>query len=280
MDRPVVLCQNTSGMEIDNLRHIGKILLKEITGLSHSPERRTVLGTGAAGDKFFPADRKAEEIIFAELARLQEPLSIVSEEAGIFDIHGGGTKVIIDPVDGSRNEISGIPMYCTSMAVAEGDRVGDIALSYVINLVNGDEFWAKKGAGAFLNGARIYTQRDDDLYLVLYEAQVPGADIGRLMPLFSKSRKTRCLGSTALDMAYLSLGAASVFVSPSPSRSFDFAGGWLLVKEAGGLITNIEGEDISSVFLGLERSSTLLAAANLHVHRMTVEILSQKKPDV
>lgn len=268
-------------MRIENLRRAGKMLLQEISSLTHSPERKTVLGTGAAGDKFFSVDKRAEEIILSELNELGEPLTIISEEAGVLDLRGGGdTRVIIDPVDGSRNAISGIPLFSTSIAIAEGNTIGDIKLSYVINLITGDEFWAEKCSGAYLNGERIHTQGDEEFYLVLFEAQSPARDIDRIMPLLSKSRKTRCLGSTALDMAYLSLGAASVFVSPSPSRSFDFAGGWLLIKEAGGVVTNTEGENIINVPLGLERSSTLLASANRRLHEKAVKLLSKKKENV
>jgi myo-inositol-1(or 4)-monophosphatase len=93
------------------------------------------------------------------------------------------------------------------------------------------------------------------------------------MPLLAQSRKTRCLGATALDLAYLSSGASSVFVTPSRSRSFDFAGGWLLVKEAGGIITDISGEDIEHVSLDLKKSTSLLAAGNRSLHKKALELL-------
>jgi myo-inositol-1(or 4)-monophosphatase len=269
-----------SAMKIEDLRRIGNMLRKEIPPLSHALERKTVLGTGAAGDKSFPVDRRAEEIILSELRGLGEPLTIISEEAGILDIKGGGTQVVIDPVDGSRNAVSGIPLFSASLAVAEGATIGDITLSYVINLVNGDEFWAEKGSGAFFNGESVRTQQDGELYLVLYEAQSPARDMDRIMPLLSKSSKTRCLGSTALDMAFVSLGAASVFVSPSPSRSFDFAGGWLLVKEAGGVVTDTGGKNILGVPLGLEKSCTLLASANRALHERALSLLAKGKKDV
>jgi fructose-1,6-bisphosphatase/inositol monophosphatase family enzyme len=74
--------------------------------------------------------------------------------------------------------------------------VGDIETAYVVNLVNGDEFWAERGKGAFLNGEAMHTQKDDIFYLVAYEAQAPHRDIPRIIPLLSESRKTRCLGAT------------------------------------------------------------------------------------
>ncbi len=262
---------------MEDLRKIGRGLLRELSDIRNFPDIKISLGTGAGGDKTFPIDRKAEEIIISELEALKEPLTIISEEAGVIDINGGGRRVVIDPIDGSRNAVSGIPFYCTSIAAADGDRIGDIDLSYIINLINGDEFWAEKNAGAFLEGEKIRTQQDDEFYLVAYEAQTPGKDIVGITPLLSRARKTRCLGSTALDLAYLSIGAISVFISPSPSRSFDFAGGWLLVKEAGGIITDTEGNEVRDVNLGLRRSSPLLASGNIGLHQKALELLLQKR---
>ncbi len=262
-------------MLIADLRKIGASLLKEISGLRHSPDIKIPLGIGAGGDKTFPVDRKAEEIVLSGLASLKKPLTVISEELGTQDLNGGGMKVVIDPVDGSKNAISGIPIYCTSIAVSSGENLSGVTLSYVIDLVSGDEFWAEKGKGAFLNGRRLQTQRDDELYLAAYEAQSPARDIPSITPLLRAAHRTRCLGSTALDLAYLAFGSVSVFVCPSPSRSFDFAGGYLLVKEAGGIITNTEGKDIDSVQLGLKKSSPLLAAGNELLLRKALTLLAK-----
>jgi len=173
-------------MNIEILRSIGRRLLREIP--SGRKISKDVIGIGASGDKTYPIDKMAEDIILSGLERSEEGLTIISEEIGIRDIKGGGTIVLIDPVDGSRNAISGIPFYCTSIAVADGKQVGDIYLSYVLNLINGDEFWAEKGEGGFLNGERIVTQKDDIIYLTAYEAQSPAKDIPSIIP-FSRNRE-------------------------------------------------------------------------------------------
>jgi myo-inositol-1(or 4)-monophosphatase len=266
-------------MRIADLRKIGTSLIKEIPGLRHSPDIKIPLGIGAGGDKTFRIDRRAEEIVLAGLASLKEPITIISEELGTQELNGGGMRVVIDPIDGSKNAISGIPIYCTSIAVSSGENLSGVTFSYIINLVSGDEFWAEKGKGAFMNGERLHAQHDDELYLAAYEAQSPGRDIPSIMPLLSWAKKTRCLGSTALDLAYLASGSISVFVCPSPSRSFDFAGGWLLVKEAGGIITNTEGEDIGGIQLGLKKISPLLAAGNGVLLRKALTLLAEKRKD-
>ena len=261
-------------MNIGILRAIGRELLQQI----HSVKKRSKipLGIGASGDKTHQIDKAAEDIILSGLQDSGEPLTIVSEEAGIKNFSGGGKTVLIDPVDGSRNAVSGIPFYCTSIAVADGNTVGDIELAYVVNLINGDEFWAEKGQGAFLNGERIYSQSDDVVYLVAYEAQAPHKDIPQIIPLLSESRKTRCLGATALDLAYLAYGAISIFANPSHSRSFDFAGGWLLVKEAGGIFTDMNGDPIELIEVGLQKSTSLLVSGNERLHRKALSLLNRK----
>lgn len=264
--------RNIIHMNADVLRSIGRKLLKEISG--GKGFSKTVVGTGASGDKTYQIDKAAEELILSCLAESGESLTIISEEAGVAEFKGGGKRVLIDPVDGSRNAVSGIPFFCTSIAVSDGDTIGDIEIAYVLNLVNGDEFWAERGKGAFLNNERISAQKDDVFYLVAYEAQSPSRDVAALIPLLSASRKTRCFGSIALDLSYLSYGAVSVFANPSRSRSFDFAGGWLLVKEAGGIFSDLEGNSIEAVEVGLKRSTSLLVSGNALLHEKALKLLS------
>jgi len=261
---------------LETLREIGRELLRETAAMFR--ERPPLGGPppprGAAGDRTFPVDRRAEEIIISGLGRRGEPLTVISEEAGRVDLHGGGGRlVLVDPIDGSKNAISGIPFYCASIAVASGGRLRDVDLAYVINLVSAEEFHARRSGGAWLDGRPISPQADDVFRLAAYEAQSPGRDIGLLLPLLSRFRKTRCLGAVALDLAYLAAGSISVFVSPAPSRSFDFAAGWLLVEEAGGVMTDLEGRDLGDTPLGLGRTSAIIASGNARLHESALAIL-------
>lgn len=250
--------------------------MEKIPAMRQSGDLKTSLGTGASGDKTFSIDKKAEDIIITGLRALGSRLTLITEEAGIVDMGGGETVVIVDPIDGSKNAVSGIPFYCASIAAAEGKTLGDIRYAYVLNLISGDEFWAERAAGAFLNGKRLLARQDEELYLTAYEAQSPARDMPLILPLLAKSRKTRCLGATALDLSYLASGAVSTFISPSPSRSFDFAAGYLIVKEAGGVFTDMDGKDIKDVPLGLGRSSTLLVSLNERLHLKALQILSEE----
>jgi myo-inositol-1(or 4)-monophosphatase len=261
-------------MHIHDLQDIGAFLFKEISSLRHSSAMKTAEGIGAGGDKTHYIDRFAEEVIISRLEALNEPLTIISEEAGVMQIRGGGTTVLIDPIDGSRNAVAGIPFYATSIAVAEGMTIGDVHLAFVINLVNGDQFWAGRGQKGFFHGIPMESQQTDDFSLIAYEATVPSKDLPIISPLLSHARKARCLGATALDLSYLACGAISVFTTPSPSRSFDFGAGYLLVKESGGVVTDIHGDSLQHVELGLKKSSSLLAAGNPRLHTKALSLLN------
>ncbi len=267
-------------MKIEDLKEIGKDLIKMVSKNRFSSDAKKIVQIGAAGDKTFQMDKKAEDIILSYLEALNVPIKIISEEYGYKEMNpeskGKRLNVLIDPIDGSKNAISGIPMFSTSIAVANGDKTGDIFIGYVLNLVSGDEFWAEKGKGAFLNGKRIETQDKPEIGVILYEAQEPSIDLPKILPMLSQSTRARCLGSTALDLAYLSYGSASIFVTPSNSRSIDFAGGLLLIEEAGGVITDIKGNRINNVKLGLEKSTTLLASANKGIHKKALYLLNKK----
>ncbi len=262
-------------MNLEILRSIGKRLLKDIP--SARPKIRIPLGIGASGDKTYLVDKFAEEIIISYLEETGEPLTIISEEIGTKYIRDGEKKVNIEPIDGSRTAITGIQLYCTSIALANGNTIGDTILAYIINLINGEEFWAEKDKGAFLNGTKITSQQDDEFYFIAYEAQTLKKDIPEIIPLLGKSKKTRCLGATALDLAYLASGAISIFVTPSPSRSFDFAAGLLLAKEAGGIYTDAKGNPIDLLEISLKKTTSLLVAGNKKLHDKALKILKSSQ---
>lgn len=261
-------------MNITHIRRIGERLKKEIP--PHLSELRNgpSLGRGAGGDVTHLIDKRVEDIIIEELERVGEPVTLVSEECGVKNINGGGANLLIDPIDGSRNAVSGVPIFSTSIAVVEGETMGDTTAGYVLNIMTGDEFWAIKGQGSFFNGEAIQTQKDDTMRVIAFEAQSPSRDIPAIQPLISRFNRARCFGSTALDLAFLAQGAVSVFVVPSPSRSFDFAAGCLLVREAGGVVTDIHGVAIDAVAIGVQRSSPLLAAANQDLHGKALSLLN------
>lgn len=261
-------------MKTEDLIIIGREVLKAVRGIQIKGE--APMERGAGGDRTFPVDKIAEDTILKGLEALGEPFTVITEEAGVLNIGGpGGKTVVIDPIDGSKNAVSGIPFFGASIAVASGNTVGDIEMGYVINLANADEFWSAKGAGTFQNGSPARCLQESGFLSIAYEAQNPSKDIRRILPLLETARRTRCFGSIALDLSYLSAGGLTILVNPGRSRSFDFAAGYLLVREAGGIFTDLDGNDISNVELGIKHGASLLASANKEAHEKALNILRE-----
>jgi myo-inositol-1(or 4)-monophosphatase len=109
--------------------------------------------------------------------------------------------------------------------------------------------------------------------ILAYEANRPPFDVQAIFPLLPFVTRTRCLGSTALDLCYTASGYIDLFVIPRSSRSFDFAAGKLILEEAQGIITDLEGKDLGDLSVDLERKTGLLASSSFIVHQQAIEIL-------
>lgn len=259
-------------MEIEFLRSIGQKLFKEISSVK--PQfNRTSLGRGASGDTTYPVDKLAEDRIIEAFEKEGIKINIISEERGSKLIQDNYPSLIIDPIDGSKNAVSGIPFFSTSIAIADGGTLKSLKLGYIINLVNGDEFWAKRDGGAFLNGQRIKAKDNTMPVIIAFEASTPYDAIRHILPVFKMANRIRCFGSTALDLAYLSSGSLSVFIVPTPSRIFDFSAGILIAKESGAIITDIEGNSIENLQVAFNTRTTLLVSASEILHKKTLDLI-------
>ncbi len=260
------------------LRGIGRNLLEKIPQIAGSADASVSIGRGASGDQTFLIDETAERIIIGALEKTADEgagFTLISEECGIKE-YGAKSNVLIlvDPIDGSNNAKRGVPYYAVSIAVLNGKRLEDLLAGYVLDLSSGKEYWAIKGEGAWCNGKRIECRGSDRLEMVAFEASVPAKDIDTILPALRSARKVRCLGAIALDLAIMANNAIDLLLVATPSRSFDFAAGMLILKEAGGIITGMDGSDISGINAGLERTVPLIAAANRNLHSKAVELLN------
>jgi myo-inositol-1(or 4)-monophosphatase len=265
----------TNELWLDVFKEIGKKMQEGLPEILSRGGGSIPLGKGAGGDKTFPVDKWAEDIIIASLERVHaegETFTLISEELGTRAFGGGRQIVLVDPIDGSNNAKSGIPFFSTALALLEGDKLSDLTVAYVINLGMGDAFWAVRGEGAYKNGRRIKTSASDVLTIVAYEASTPARDVPRIMPIINSAKRIRCFGSTALDLAYLASGAISAFATATVSRTFDYAAGMLIVQEAGGVMTDLAGNALDGVVVGLDRTAPLLAAANGKLHAAVLDL--------
>lgn len=267
----------TNEQWLELFKQIGKKMRDELSRFLSKEGGHIPLGKGAGGDKTFPVDKWAEDIIISALGKAHkegESFTLISEELGIREFGEGKKRVLVDPIDGSNNAKNGVPFFSTSLALLNGDTLNDLIVGYIINLAVGDEFWAIRGSGAYKNGRKIRTPATREITIVAYEASRPAVDIPRILPLLQAAKRTRCFGSTALDLAYLASGAISVFATATASRAFDFAAGMLILEEAEGVISDIDGNRLDGITAGLDRTAPLLASKNDATHVKALTLLA------
>jgi myo-inositol-1(or 4)-monophosphatase len=221
-------------------------------------ERAAPVGRGAGGDVTVRIDRVAEDIVLAELASLGRPARVVSEEVGERALGPGeaGAVVVVDPIDGSINAKRGMPLFATSIALALGPRMGDVVLGLVRDHGTGEEFVARRGAGAWLGGRRLSgppaPARQGWLELVLCEGAQPrrlahaGAVVG------DRAARFRALGSLALSICHAAAGHGDAMVGLGPGRAVDVAAAQLVAREAGMLVGMPRPSDTDGMPLDVE----------------------------
>ncbi|MDP9259578.1 MAG: hypothetical protein M3Q31_23930 [Actinomycetota bacterium] len=231
-------------------------------------QRADELGRGAGGDLTVAVDQAAEDAALAVLADLAaggEGFTVVSEEIGERSYRGGGSwRVVIDPVDGSLNAKRGLPVYALSVAVADGLAMADVALGYVYDLGNGEEWIGRRGGGASVNGVALGGSRPlERLQLVALEATRPEHLVPAAAAMTGVAERVRVLGSLALALCHLADGRLDAVASlrPRGARAIDIAAAQLLVREAGSAVALPDAsEPFAAAPLDLEGRSRVVAA--------------------
>lgn len=228
-------------------------------------ERRAPTGDGAGGDVTVMIDRVAEDIVIDELRALGLPFTLVSEEVGTVAIAGGGPPVVVvDPIDGSVNAKRGLPVFCTSIALAEGPAMGDVVLGLVRDHGCGEEWTATRGGGARLGG-RPFTAEggagsDGHLELLLVEGAFPARLAGIVEMLDGRVGRIRALGSLALSLCHTAAGRGDAMVCLGPGRTVDVAAAQLVAREAGLHVGLPDAAALPGVPLDLETRFHVTAA--------------------
>jgi myo-inositol-1(or 4)-monophosphatase len=220
-------------------------------------------------------------VVFAELesaADRGEQFSVLSEEAGHRSFGADFPLVLVDPVDGSRNAKGGIPVFGVMLAVLDGPTIDDTYVGYVLNL-NTDETWtAIRKQGAWRAGRPLTAQPNQvgaRFQLIGLESNPRG--LAMIGPLLERTSKIRILGSMALSIAHTATGAFDVFCAPIPIRVFDTAASLLLLAEAGGIATDLDGGPIGHLACTLDVRTTLLCAPSKELHAEALKALRSQR---
>jgi myo-inositol-1(or 4)-monophosphatase len=229
-------------------------------------EERTVYeGVGEGGDHTLAIDRRCEDAVFAELEALAgqgASFVAVSEERGEVSFGDGGeARVVIDPIDGSLNARRTLPAHSFSIAVASGSSMADVEFGYVYDFGAGEEFAARRGEGATLDGEAIAVGEDrEKLELLGLESAEPEWALPALQALAGKVYRLRVVGSLAITASYVAAGRFDAMTGLRPCRSVDVAAAQLIVREAGGLFVFGDG-DHGDASLDLDARYPVAAAA-------------------
>src|SRR3954462_9494049 len=190
------------------------------------------------------ADLRAERVLKAELQRARPGYAMLFEESGAEAGSDPHHRWIVDPLDGTTNFLHGIPHFSISIGL---ERDGEIIAGVIYDPTRDEMYWAEKGAGAFLNDRRLRVSARRQLGEALIATGLPfrghpkhpayNATLSRVMEATSGVRR---FGSAALDLAYVAAGRYDGYWGFALSP-WDLAAGLLLVREAGGFVSDLAG---------------------------------------
>ena len=190
-------------------------------------------------------DRAAEQAIIDVIRRAYPEHSFVAEESGASAGARPEFQWVIDPLDGTTNYIHGFPQYCVSIAL---EHKGVLTQAVVYDPAKNELFTASRGRGAYLDDRRMRASKCAQLADALVGTGFPFKELARI-ELYMRQLRTlmgacagvRRAGAAALDLAYVAAGRLDAFWEMGLSR-WDMAAGALLIQEAGGLVSDLDGK--------------------------------------
>ena len=228
------------------LNVMGNAALKAARGLirDFGEVEQLQVSVKGAGEFVSTADLRAERTLKTELTRARPGYGLLFEESGESEGSDPHHRWIVDPLDGTTNFLHGIPHFAISIAL---ERDGEIVAGVVYEPTRDEMFWAEKGAGAYLNDRRLRVSARRQLGDALIGTGMPfGGRVGQpgylatLERVMAATCGVRRLGAAALDLAYVAAGRYDGFWETG-LLPWDLAAGLLLVREAGGFVSDLAG---------------------------------------
>jgi myo-inositol-1(or 4)-monophosphatase len=229
-------------------------------------DREPVVALGEGGDETTAIDAAAESAVVSLLESLHAggvEFTLVSEELGERSFGADGLRVVLDPIDGSMNAKRGIPFFSLSIAVADGAAMRDVFFGYVFDFGTREEWAARRGEGAFLNGERLDGPGPkEEVEMLSFEATTTELVAEQIADMVGIADRTRIMGSLALSLCHLAAGRVDGVCSLKPARSVDIAAAQLLVRERGLAIDLPDAPPFGEAPLDLAGRSRVVAAAS------------------
>jgi len=180
-------------------------------------------------------DKNVEKILIEELSKIKKNYSFITEETGIISNTDKDNIWIIDPIDGTTNFLHGIPHFAICIALKSKD---EIVSGLIFDPIKDEMFFAEKDKGAFMNNQRLRVSNKNSIDDCLFSSNHEGVKFSDLNMRYS--------GCAALDLAYVASGRLDGFFH-NKINLWDVAAGFLLVKEAGGIVNNLDEFDNNKI---------------------------------
>lgn len=253
---------------IEVLRMASTKVFESVKDMAGTEDAAGDFGRGAGGDISRNIDITAEKTVLDYLREIHFDCVVLGEECGRVEISKNPKGfVLMDAIDGSANSVRGLPFFCCSLAFATEEKLSSVTDAVVTNLSTGDLYSASKGKGAFKNDKQISVHKEKPLYKIVGINSSGSSPelLEKLSPIFEKHHHIRHLGANALEMAMFAEGLIDIFIDLRKKiRIQDLAGGYILVKEAGGLILDENLEPLDSD-LSYETRLSFVAASNRQI---------------
>ena len=237
------------------------------------------LGLGAGGDLMKPVDLAAEKAIVDTLVGNGLSFTLVSEESGVKKIGDcpDACFVTVDPIDGTTNLMHGLPFYASSIAVSKKPELSDVHAGMVVDLYHDIAYTAFLDKGAYSNGKRIATSKtvtlDEAVIGVDFNAYKAKVDLHVVAALIKNIKHTRHFGANAPEVCFVATGLTDAFIDLRQKiRTTDVAAGFLIVKEAGGIVTDKKNESIN-VKLDPKQTLSFIASGNMEIHKKILSLV-------
>ena len=257
-------------------KDLGNLVFEKVRELKGIEESKRVLKRGFSGDKTLVIDEMIERLVIDSLSSLGKRITLISEEIGVIKIGEGEPEavIVLDPLDGSNNFKFGFPFVSTSIAVCEKcEKMRDVEVGYVINLISGKEYYATKGGGSFSNEEKIKVSKEKMNCLLIDIVSERKHNFKRISRVGEFFKFVRMFGSCCLGICYVAEGSADAYLGLGGKRTIDPAASQLIIKEAGGVVKDLEGKDFSEYDIGFNVPCNVIAASSKRMYEEIKSIL-------
>jgi myo-inositol-1(or 4)-monophosphatase len=226
------------------------------------------------GNYVTQADRRAEKIVKEELLKARPTYGFLGEESEEIIGTDGSHRWIVDPLDGTTNFLHGIPLFGVSIGLQRGN---EIVAGVVYNPATDELYTAEKGGGAFVNDRRLRVSGRKHLSDSVVGCGTPhlghgqhGRYLVQLRHVMGEAAGIRTMGAAAIDLAYVAAGRLDGFWEEG-LHAWDIAAGIILIREAGGFISGMNGE-------GDFLEGGTVIAGNEHIHKALIDVANRPVP--